>query len=239
VKACDLTLGSPEENLACDEVLLEVCEAGATEGILRFWEPSQYFVVLGYGNHVATEINQDFCRSHDISILRRCSGGGTVLQGPGCLNYSLILPIQGCEALSGIAGTNDYILERHKKTLHSLLQAPVERHGHTDLTIGGLKFSGNAQRRRKDFVLFHGTFLLHADFDLIEKTLPLPSHQPEYRLNRSHTDFLLNLKVPSHLIKREFMKSWEAIQPLPALPLDRIAQLAREKYQQDSWNLKF
>lgn len=239
MKGCDLTLASPEENLACDEILLDVCEAGSLEGVLRFWEPAQYFVVIGYANRAAVEVDLEFCRRHDIPVLRRCTGGGAVLQGPGCLNYSLILPMAESPALAGIAGTNDFILKRHQHTLQALVQAPVERQGHTDLTIGGLKFSGNSQRRRKAFVLFHGSFLLHADIGLIEKTLPFPSHQPDYRGSRSHTDFLMNLKVPPQLLKSALAKTWEALEPLTGLPLDQITQLARDKYQQSAWNLKF
>lgn len=239
MKCCDLTLASPQENLACDEVLLDHCQSGAAEGILRFWEPSQYFVVVGYANQVGVEVNRDFCRLHGIPILRRCSGGGTVLQGPGSLNYSLILPIAGTAPLASISGTNDYVLQRHQRTLQGLLRAPIDKQGHTDLSIGGLKFSGNAQRRRKDFLLFHGSFLLNVDIGLIEKALPIPSRQPGYRLNRSHTDFLMNLKAPSHLIKTALTKAWDAVEVLSQVPLDRIALLARQKYQQDAWNYKF
>lgn len=239
MNVCDLSLPSPEENLACDEVLLDLCEAGASPGVLRFWEPTQYFVVLGYANHVASEVDRGFCQRHDVPVLRRCTGGGAVLQGPGCLNYSLVLPMSNSPALAGIASTNDFILQRHQHTLQSLLQAPVERQGHTDLTVGGLKFSGNSQRRRKDSVLFHGCFLLHADIDLIEKVLRFPSHQPDYRLNRSHTDFLMNLNVPCQRLKTALMKAWDTIQPLLEVPLDQVSQLARARYQDPSWNFKF
>src|ERR1039458_272237 len=83
-------------------------------------------------------------------------------------------------------------------TLAKLIKAPVEWRGQTDLAIGGLKCAGNAQRRRRRFLLFHGSFLLHLDLGLLEKILPLPSHQPDYRLNRSHSDFLVNLNLPNH-----------------------------------------
>jgi lipoate-protein ligase A len=207
--------------------------------VLRFWEPSRYFVVVGYANRAATEVNQDFCRRHDIPILRRCSGGGTVLQGPGCLNYSLILPLPDFPELAGIAETNNYILGRHQGALQELLHAPVEKQGHTDLAIGGLKFCGNSQRRHKDSLLFHGSFLLHADIGLMEKVLPLPSHQPDYRVNRSHTDFLQNLRIPGHLLKSALAKTWAATDALQDLPMDEIARLSQERYQQDCWNFKF
>src|SRR5262249_40294273 len=152
-----------------DEALLDQCEAGEGDEVLRFWEPRHYFVVLGYADCVATEVNAAFCRQNTIPILRRSTGGGTVLQGPGCLNYSLVLKIKEDGPFQGITSTNDFVLHRHKTTLARLLRAPVEKQGHTDLAIGGVKFSGNAQRRRKQALLFHGSLLLHLDLELVEK----------------------------------------------------------------------
>lgn len=239
MKQCDLTLATPEENLACDEVLLDASETGQFEGVLRFWEPPQHFVVLGYANHAALEVNLEFCRGAGIPVLRRCSGGGAVLQGPGCLNYSLILPISSSVRLAGIAGTNEYILERNQRALESLVEGPIERQGCTDLTLRGRKFSGNSQRRRKDFVLFHGSFLLEADIGLIAKALSFPSHQPEYRRHRPHADFLMNLQVPVQRLKEALLEAWEVSELLRDIPLDTIARLAGQKYRQASWNLKF
>ena len=80
MKLLDLTLASPAENLACDESLLDWCENAAEEEILRFWEPRDYFVVVGYANKLATEVNVAACEARGIPVLRRCSGGGTVSQ---------------------------------------------------------------------------------------------------------------------------------------------------------------
>jgi lipoate-protein ligase A len=239
VKYCDLTLPTAEENLACDEALLELCESGGADGILRFWEPARYFVVVGYGNRMATEVNLGFCQQFDIPMLRRCSGGGTVLQGPGCLNYSLVLRCDESEALQSIPGTNEFVLQRHQRAMTALLGATVERRGQTDLAIGGLKFSGNSQRRRQKVLLFHGSFLLHLDIGLVEKALPLPTRRPDYRADRSHTDFLVNLKVPAHLIKAALLKTWGTQEALRQIPYDQISSLVEQKYRRDEWNLKF
>src|SRR6266853_3734385 len=111
---CDLTLSSAGENLACDEALLDLCEDGLCNELLRFWEPSQYFVVLGYANQARTEVNLPFCKQHGIPILRRCSGGGTVVQGPGCLNYALILRITEDGPMRSISSANQFIMERNR-----------------------------------------------------------------------------------------------------------------------------
>src|SRR5271156_784636 len=81
MKHLDLTLPSPAENLACDEALLDACEENGGEEVLRFWEAREKIVAVGYANKIATEVNVENCRAKKIPILRRCSGGGTVLQG--------------------------------------------------------------------------------------------------------------------------------------------------------------
>jgi lipoate-protein ligase A len=239
MKLCELTLPTPEENLACDEALLDLCEAGGGEEFLRLWAPRQYFVALGYANKAETEVNLPFCRNHAIPVLRRCTGGGTVLQGPGVLNYSLILRINDSGPCHSVPATNQFILERHRDVMAGLLCAPVEWRGQTDLAIGGLKFAGNAQRRRHRFLLFHGSFLLHLDLSLVEQVLPLPSRQPDYRVNRSHADFLINLNIPVSAISAALSKAWDATAPLAPIPFDQITLLAREKYCLDEWNLRF
>lgn len=239
MKCIDFTYPSPEENLACDEALLDHCDEGSEGEILRFWEPSNYFVVLGYSNRWRTEVDASACAERGIPIFRRCSGGGTVLQGPGCLNYSLILKIEGGRTLAGITETNRYVLERNAAALGRLLGAPPRIQGHTDLTVGALKFSGNSQRRRRYFALMHGTFLLGFDLDLVEKCLPMPTLQPDYRRRRRHGEFITNLDLKADDVKKALKNEWKVEPDAAAAPRDRIEALARSVYATDGWNRKF
>src|SRR5258707_12456145 len=126
MKYCDLELPSPAENLACDEALLEQAEQGVGGELLRCWEAREYFVVVGYANKAAVEVNLEYCEGHGVRVFRRCTGGGTVLQGPGVLNYSLILRTDGTGPFQSISAANQFIMERHRAALAGLLQAPVE-----------------------------------------------------------------------------------------------------------------
>lgn len=235
----DLTLPTPEENLACDEALLMACDQGEGPEVLRFWESTSAFVVLGYANKTAAEVRIDACRRHAIPILRRTSGGGTVLQGPGCQNFSLILRVPPEGPLRSISGTNDFITGEHASALRALLGNRVARQGLSDLTLGPLKFSGNAQRRKRNAVLFHGTFLVDFDIPLVEATLAIPSRQPEYRQNRSHRDFLVNTGAAVAEIKAAIASHWGATETLAELPEAEIARLVREQFATPEWNLKF
>ncbi|MGA2603459.1 MAG: lipoate--protein ligase family protein [Verrucomicrobiia bacterium] len=238
MKYLDRTFGTAQENLACDEALLDQCEEGYPDEILRFWEPRQHFVVLGYSNKVRAEVNLDSCGALGLPVLRRCSGGGTVLQGPGCLNYALILRIREGSATESVTEANAFIMNRNRDALNSLLGGRVLIQGHTDLTLQGLKFSGNSQRRRRRFLLFHGSFLLRLDLALVEQTLRQPAKQPSYRRNRAHKDFLTNLSLQVDAVKEAMKDVWGASDALEETPGERIERLVREKYSTDDWNLK-
>ena len=238
MKFLDLTLPKPTENLACDEALLDACEAGECDELLRFWEPLQMFVVLGYGNRTATEVNIDACQAGGIPILRRCSGGGTVLQGPGCLNYSVMLRIVESGQTHSISGTNRFVLDQNRRAFESLVKSQIDLQGQTDLSICNLKFSGNAQRRKRNFLIFHGTFLLQFDIASIGKFLLMPSQQPEYRKQRTHEDFLTNLELSPEVVKRALQTQWQATKPLHNLPASRIKELSETKYLKDEWNFR-
>jgi len=238
MKLLDLTLPTPEENLACDEALLDGIEVGGGDDLLRFWEPRGYFVVVGYANNVATEVDVAACADDGVPILRRCSGGGTVLQGPGCLNYSLILRIAEGRALQTISGANRFIMQRHREALVRACGAAVAVRGHTDLALCGRKFSGNSQRRRRHFLLFHGTFLLELDLARVERYLPMPSKQPGYRRERIHREFLTNLRMPATQVKALLRDAWGATAPATPVPFGAISALVREKYSTPAWNFR-
>ncbi len=235
----DLTLNTPQENLACDEALLDACEESGGQEILRFWESPAHFVVLGSSSRLASDVDIRACRERGIPVLRRRSGGGTVVQGPGCLNVTLILTLTKTGPLSTITGTTEHVLRRHLKALQPLVPEPMEIRGRSDLTIGNLKFSGNAQRRRQRCLMFHGTILHNFDLPLIGVLLHLPLRQPEYREHRPHDAFLTNLHVLPGTLKSALRREWEATNPLTLDIAGRIALLVDERYSRDSWNLKY
>ena len=239
MKYLDLSLPTPEANLACDEALLEVCDEASDGAVLRVWESPSIFVVVGYSNQVSREVRVDLCRSHNIPILRRCTGGGTVVQGPGCLNYSLCLRMEEGGPLATITQTNCFIMSKLRQVFQDLLQTPVDIRGHTDLAIADRKFSGNAQRRKQRSVLFHGSILLHFDLALIEALLPAPSQQPAYRASRPHLDFVRNLPLAASDLKSAFCTAWQAHEALNTIPNSRISQLIEEKYGRADWNHRF
>ena len=74
---------------------------------------------------------------------------------------------------------------------------------------------------------------------MIMKLLPMPSQQPDYRLNRSHQDFLANLNLSPQVIMQEMSKEWQATEEFTDIPFDLIDELVINKYQTEEWTYKF
>jgi lipoate-protein ligase A len=238
LKLLNLAPASPEENLAMDEALVEAAEAGETGEVLRFWEAASHFVVLGAGGATAAETNLDLCRADSIPVLRRCSGGGTVLQGPGCLNFVLVLDLELRPDCASIEGTNRHVLARICEALDPVAPG-IRFQGTSDLAVEGRKVSGTAQRRKKRFVLFHGTLLHGFDLRLVSRYLREPSRQPDYRARRRHGDFVRNLDVAPEALKAALVTTWQPDGESGADVTDRVRSLVAEKYSRDEWNLRF
>ncbi len=234
----DLTLSSPAENLALDEALLLEAENGQGGEVLRFWMSPAPFVVVGLGAKVNQEVRLESCAARRIPVLRRCSGGGTVVQGPGCLNYALILRMANNNPLQGIRTANRWIMQQNAEALGGLLGCMVTVEGHTDLAIDGIKISGNAQRRLRTHLLFHGTVLLDFELSLIGELLPVPALQPDYRQQRSHGAFLKNLNLPASRVKRAFAQVWRANDDPGRMPLQRVSELVTQRYSRTDWNFR-
>ena len=236
MQCLDLTLPTPEANLACDEALLDQCEEAQDREVLRFWESPDPFVVLGLAGRRDREVHLPACRDRGIPVLRRCSGGGAVVQGPGCLSYALVLRISGDRTLERIDSANAFVMERHRCALAEATGLPVRREGVTDLAVGGRKFSGNAQRRRRRCLLFHGTFLLDFPIPLMEAILPYPPAAPGYRGERPHRAFVTNLHQPATRIKALLTRAWNAEPGGADVPTEAVASLVAQKYALRSWN---
>ena len=235
----ELTLPDPASNLACDEALVELFEAQrAPDGILRIWEPKNHFIVLGHSNRIDSEVDFAACESERLSIFRRLSGGGTVMQGPGCLNYSLILR-NGVDIPLGIAESFQVVLEHHKQCIQEMIGDRVDIAGVSDLAINGRKFSGNAQYRKRRFTLVHGTFLLNLDPAIVARCLRLPSKQPAYRQNRSHDSFMRNLHLDPNEVRKTLRAAWSASDQFTEVPNAMIADLKKSRYGRPDWTRRF
>lgn len=237
MRVIDLSYERPAENLALDEVLLDSLETGRAGETLRFWESASPFVVLGVSQVLRDEANEPACAELEVPILRRCTAGGCVLQGPGSLNYTLVLRYDGHPDIRGIRTSYRYILNR---ICEALGRRGIEARcaGTSDLVTGDLKFSGNAQRRRKHGILHHGTLLYGLDLSLLERCLREPGERPDYRGDRDHGRFVRNLPLGADELRavvREAFGADSGVESPSAEEESKSRELAAGKYESRDW----
>lgn len=240
----ELTLADPAGNLALDEALLETAEAAVTAEpvaadpsaleLLRVWEPAGPCVVLGRSSRIAEEVRLQECHARGIPALRRASGGATIVTGPGCLMYALLLSYDRQPELRLLDRAHQHVMERQRLAMARLGFA-CEIQGICDLTWRGRKFSGNSLRCRRHFFLYHGTLLYGFPLELVEQVLGSPERQPEYRQQRPHSEFVTNLPASRDQLIASLRAVWGAGETPRDWPAEMTWQLARDKYSRLEW----
>lgn len=159
----------------------------------RTWTCTSTAVVLGVGRAAADDVDEGECRARGVALLRRASGGGTVVIGPGTLQYALVLPHAPGREPPSLGEVKRLCNESVRRALLACGAADVEAEPCGDLRVGDRKVGGTALRRHRDATMLHGTLLLEPDLAMVAALLRHPSREPAWRQGRSHLAFLAGL----------------------------------------------
>lgn len=231
----DLTLPTPAENLALDEALLEQAEQGSRPvELLRLWEPTDPLVVIGRASKLHEEVDFATCDTRGVPVLRRSSGGATIVTGPGCLMYAVVLSYQLHPQLGSLDVCHRYVMQRIQAALAKEVPQ-VDFQGTCDLTLNGRKFSGNSLRCKRTHLIYHGTLLYDFDLTLIHELLQTPPRMPDYREGRPHESFVTNIPITRDILRKRLIEAWEIEGPQTDWPREATEKLVAEKYTNPQW----
>ncbi len=232
----DLTLLTLAENLALDEALLDEAEAADQPlETLRVWEARRHAVVIGRSSRIAAEVRGDVCRELDLPVLRRISGGASVVVGPGCLMYAVVLSLKLRPQMRSIHQAHAQVLGTIAAALRPSVPGVAMR-GICDLAIDNRKVSGNSMRCKREHLLYHGTLLYDFPVEMIGRCLAMPPKVPDYRRARPHDAFVANLPLDAAELRLALRTVWAAFEPCPDWPQAATKRLAAEKYSRPEWN---
>lgn len=158
--AINSNIADPYLNHAVEEVLL----SGTHEDCFVLWK-NQPCLLIGKNQNTYSEINTEYVRANNIAVVRRPTGGGTVYNDDGNLNFTFITSRKSAEFADFEKFTGPVVAALRA------LGVPAEYRGRNDLLIDGKKFSGNAQCWMADKVLHHGTLLYNSDLGAMQNAL--------------------------------------------------------------------
>lgn len=233
-------------HFAVEEALARLLDEGRSPPTLRLRRVRRA-VFVGVSQDTWAEVDVDFCRAHDVKIVRRMNGGGAVYHDVGSFCYSAFFPRR--------------TFPQSDAELFGLFARPVLRtcadfglaatvSGRNDITVNGRKLYGSAQMAWYDAFVQSGTFLVDIDFEMMGQTLK-PSalkfadksvttiQERVTSLNRE-----LGRAVPVTEVMARFADHFAAefgltLQPGPlsAEEMTLAETLLAEKYSTDAWNL--
>lgn len=171
----------PTLNLAIEEYLFKY----TNDDYFILWR-NRPTVVIGKNQNAYVEVNLDFAKENDITVVRRITGGGAVFHDLGNVNYSFIA--------SGACGVDFSYCTRPIVDFFKAQGVDCVLNGRNDLLIGDKKISGNAQYTVGNRRLHHGTMLFDADFERMASVLNYNRDKYEYRAVKSHSSRVGNIK---------------------------------------------
>jgi lipoate-protein ligase A len=152
-------------------------------------------IVMGISGKPEQLINQPLIQQKPIPVIRRFSGGGAVVVD----SYTFFVTWIFNNTSVQIRPFPEHVLKWTEPFYREIL--PCAQLRENDYVIGDRKFGGNAQYFRKQRWLHHSTLLWDFDPKRMDYLL-MPPKMPQYRQNRSHSDFLCKLK--DYCSKKEF-----------------------------------
>ncbi len=227
--------------MALEEVLMDwVSENGAP--LLRFWSWKEKAVTIGRSQKIENEVDLEFCRSSNIKVIRRPSGGGAMYHAPEDeIVYSVIAPrtLFPADITSIYRNICSELVEALRKMGIKAAFTPPN-----SVTVSNKKVSGSAQKISSECIVQHGTVLYTPDEEEMFSVLKKNTSDDRYiSSNISSVAGVKRFKDFSfskffERIENSFLKNREYFtQELSETELEKAQRLVKEKYEKEVWNL--
>ncbi len=225
---------NPYFNIASEEYLLK-----EKDGFYYYFWINEPSVIIGTNQNTLAEVNLSYVEDKGIKVVRRLTGGGAVYHDLNNLCYTVIAPYNENE-------------DNYKKFTAPIIEylnelgVKAEFSGRNDITVNGLKISGNAQTVYKDRIMHHGTLLFDTDVSVLSGALKPNKLKTESKGIKSIRARVTNIiewlpkKMDVNTFKKGLIEKFSKIAEeycFSNSDLDRINQLKDEKYSTFDWNV--
>lgn len=229
--------GSGSWNMGLDQALMSTVDEFIPVLRLYGWKPSA--VSIGYFQSLEQEVDVKKCEDLGIDVVRRITGGGAVLHEQE-LTYSFITKIFPADIEESYKLICEPVVMCIKKLGFDAKFSPIN-----DIIVKNKKVSGNAQTRRNNVLLQHGTILLDIDIDKMFSVLKVPSEKIKDKAIQDVKERVMGLKVSFGEVANQLWQSFGEIFETEVfrdrVRADEIIEakiMQNHKYSTYSWNYK-
>ena len=223
-------------NMALDEALLMHCVDYATP-ILRIygWQPP--CVSIGYFQSIEEEVDVLKCGNMGVDVVRRITGGGAVLHEFE-LTYTFISKTYPSNIMKSYETICRPVVLCLNKLGYDAKYIPLN-----DIVVDNKKVSGNAQTRKNNTLLQHGTILLSVDVEKMFSMLKVPSEKIKDKMINDVKDRVSGINKSFEEVARNLKESFAEkfgaqiiIDTLSSNEKKDTEKMVIEKYSSKQWN---
>lgn len=224
-------------NLALEEYVFDYFSKD--ESYFWLWQ-NDNTVVVGKHQNTVEEINVSYVKEHNVTVVRRLSGGGAVYHDLGNVNFTFIADAGNIETLN---------LQAYCLPVVNILNemgVKVELSGRNDMSIEGKKFSGNSQYVKNGRIMHHGTLLYDSDLGVVAEVLKVSADKYTSKGFKSVSGRVTNIRpyLPEDMsietfknnLKSSMLKNSEGkVYHLIEKDLEIIRNIQSKRYQNWDW----
>jgi lipoate---protein ligase len=222
-------------NMALDQALMSKVEDSIPILRLYGWKPPA--VSIGYFQSLEEEVNVRTCKNLGIDVIRRITGGGAVLHEHE-LTYSFITKKYPTNIMESYELICEPVIMCLREFGFDAKFSPLN-----DIIVDDKKVSGNAQTRKKNILLQHGTILLDVDIDKMFTVLKVPAEKLKDKIIQDVKARVVGLNKAYEEVSVGLQKSFSRKFGIEIFKDDvktdeeiEAKILQKHKYSSDDWN---
>ena len=223
--------------MGLDQALMSTVEDFIPVLRLYGWKPSA--VSIGYFQSLEQEVDVKKCKELGIDVVRRITGGGAVLHEHE-LTYSFITKVYPANIIESYRSICEPVVTCLYDLGFDAKFSPLN-----DITVENKKVSGNAQTRRNNVLLQHGTILLDVNVDKMFSVLKVQSEKVKDKIIQDVKERVMGLKVSydevANKLWRSFGQKFQAEVFKDDVKSDESIEakiMQKYKYSTYEWNYK-
>jgi len=173
--------------------------SGTGEGLL-VWQPDDTYIVLGQSNTAEISLIAENVTADNITVTKRPTGGEAVVLTPR------MAVITVAREFTEMTGSKEFFREVNTMITEALWDLGVRglgAKGISDITVGNRKILGSSMHRREGRLVYHGVLNIGEKPVIFERYLRHPRREPDYRKNRTHSEFVTSLEKEGYRIEFE------------------------------------